>query len=201
MVAHRSSSTDPACTSDAHQAERALTITSSANRANAWQMRLKSLALVLIAGIPLTHLSAKEPVSDLRVGQVIATRPGETIDGWTHVGSGIFWHRKTADLVTTETMTCCTAVLERGRTVLIARTTPISRSKSGGVLAARIDEILKVQKQAGEESVGDCPILWITPAWTLLNERTRAARSFVVTTEGIAQISWVDDRRNCRSGE
>ena len=109
--------------------------------------------------------------------------------------------RRTANYTTTETMECCAAIFERGNSVLIARTVPIARNDRGGVLAERIVEILKVERQPNEISVADCSLLWILPTWTLLNERTKVVRSIVVTTDGIEQISWIDERGSCYLGE
>lgn len=160
------------------------------------------LALLTIFAALVPAGSAAQPApTDLAVGQIIGNEPGQVINGWTHRGGSTIPRRKTANFVTTETMECCAAIFERGDSVLVARTIPIARNDKGGVLAERIVEMVKLEKRPGEISVGDCSILWITPAWTLLDERTKAARSLVVTADGIEQISWVDERGSCYLGD
>lgn len=138
----------------------------------------------------------------LAAGQVFNAKPGQMVGGWAYRAGTLIPKRKTERSVTTETLECCAAVFERGKTYLVARTVPAALDKAGGVVSQRIVEVLMVEKSNGEISPGGCSLLWITPAWTLLNERTRAARSFVVTPDdGIRQISWIDDRGSCSGGD
>jgi len=163
-------------------------------------MRVLKLWVAAICGLSLSAWA--DPLStDLVVGQVIGNEVGQVINGWTHLGGGMFVTRKTANYVTTETSDCCFAIFEKGDTTLIAKTTPIARNQKGGVLAERIDQILKVNALPDEVSVGDCSILWVMPAWTLLNERTKLARSYIVTDSGIEQLTWLDEHSNCDLGD
>lgn len=162
---------------------------------------MRPALLAILATLAPAGLAAQPAPTDLAVGQIIGNEPGQVINGWTHRGGSMIPRRKTANYVTTETMECCAAIFERGDAVLVARTIPVARNDKGGVLAERIVEIVKLEKRPGEISAGDCSLLWIVPAWTLLNERTKAARSLVVTADGIEQVSWIDEHGSCYLGD
>ncbi|HVJ71098.1 MAG TPA: hypothetical protein VM531_06280 [Sphingomicrobium sp.] len=154
---------------------------------------------ILLAAAPLTSAAQKFP-PELAVGQVITSRPGDTINGWTHVSAGIIYRRTTANNVTTETIDCCAAVFERGNTVLIARTARVGSNKGSQPTTDRIHETSKVEKLPGEFLAG-CDLLWINPVANLIQDKTDAVRSFVVTPEGITQVRWINDQNWCSSGD
>lgn len=145
-------------------------------------------------------IHARPNEAELKVGQVIGSENGQIINGWEHVGGGMIPRRVTADYVTKETLDCCFVIFQKQQSTLIARTTPVAKNPTGGILAERIEEIVKLDAKPGEIGVGDCSILWISPAWTLVNEQTKLARSAIVTTDGIRMLSWVDDDSTCFSG-
>lgn len=157
-----------------------------------------SSCLLLFCG---TQAAAQASSTEIVVGQVLGNEVGQTINGWSHLAGGMFTKRITVNFVTTETSGCCSAIFEKADQILILRTEPLARNATGGVLAERVTERLVVKKKSGEISVGDCNVLWILPSWTLLNQRTGAARSFFVTNDGIRQLSWVDDQGNCDLGD
>ena len=158
------------------------------------------ISAVAVLGLPAA-LQAQPNETELNVGQVIDSGNGQIINGWEHVDSGMIPRRVTADYVTKETLDCCFVVFQKRQTTLVARTTPLTKNATGGILTERIEETVKLNAKPGEIGAGDCSILWISPAWTVIDQRTKRARSAIVTTDGIKILTWVDDGSNCLLGE
>jgi hypothetical protein len=138
--------------------------------------------------------------TDIAVGQVIANEPGQTLNGWTHNGGGLYPLRRTQNYVTTETSECCYAHFQKGNEHLVLVTSSLARKPTGGELASRVVRRFKIRQQPGEQTVS-CSLLWIDPALSLYNESTKMVRSVVITGDQFTVVSWKDDIHGCVLGD
>ena len=162
------------------------------------------LALAASAALTLAGAGAVAApavaASGIPVGQVVAADSPEPFNGWRMLGGGLYDRRVNQNQVTRETQVCCYSVFNKGMQYLVARAEPVTKTDRGGVLTERIVATTTLTRRPTEEQT-DCSLLWITPALSLYDARTKAVRSVVVTDDSLIVIAWSDPAAYCSAGD
>jgi hypothetical protein len=116
------------------------------------------------------------------------------------MGGGYYSNRSTQGHVTTEIDVCCYEVFQRGTSILIARTEPVARREKGGVIAERVLATMTITKRFTEIE-GMCSLLWIKPALSLYDNRTKTVRSVIINGNDFVTMSWSDPGGYCGFGD
>jgi hypothetical protein len=146
-------------------------------------MRILLIAILLLSAPGLRA----QPV----VGDIFDTDVGKEFRGWQLTADAIGEFKQSY------------SVFESGNQILIALTSPVTRTDRGGIDVRRITKIQRVVIPAGEqrESGDDCGFLSLTPAIAHLNTKTKIATGFFVLTDAIEIRRWVvDDPTLCTYG-
>ena len=161
---------------------------------------MRALGRTIFIGIVLLALAppgaGAQPRGSLAKGQLIRGQQDETIGGWLWSAGGLYATRTTRDHVTTEAQACCFALLTRGDQITVARTVAVETNARGGVTLQRVLDTMTIRRAAAEDVV-DCGPLWIVPALSLKDRRTKLVRSVVVADAGFSLLTWKDGAGTC----
>jgi DNA-binding beta-propeller fold protein YncE len=159
--------------------------------------------LIMAAGTAAVFLPpnvAAQTENTIKAGQVIGGEPGQTINGWTQVSGGLYPHRVTSNFVTKEVYDCCQSVFRRGNAYLVTRGEAVAKKPTGGVDAERILATMTIIKRASE-TAAECSILWLNPALSLYDEKTKVVRSVIISGDEFVTLTWTDNNNFCDLGD
>ena len=138
---------------------------------------------------------AEGPGNGLRVGDVIGSNQGQTINGWTDWGGGEFASAKSNSQ-------CCKRIFNKGNIFLVAVTEQVARRAQGGVIAERILATKVLSALPGEE-MQTCDLLWLSPVISFYNPKTKMIRSVIYNGAEFVEIRYLMDGQgaSCLMGD
>lgn len=163
---------------------------------------MRTRLTVLAAGLVLAALPAaaqKKPApaaTEIAVGQVLDDTLGKTVNGWTHNTGSMFTRYEARNGVTIEKLDCCVAVFNRGNSYIVARTQPLARTPTGGVIRERVIAVKRLDLRPGEiETL--CDLFNLDLALSVRNPTTNWVRSVVISYGEIQMLEWRDTSGRC----
>ena len=140
---------------------------------------MKIRAALVVASLILASTVQAEPA----VGDIFDTDVGKEFRGWQLTADAIGEYKQAY------------SVFESGGKMLIALTTPVTRTERGGIDVQRITKVQRVSVPAGEqrEDGNDCGFLSLTPAVAHFNTKTKVATGYFVMSNAVEVRRWVVD--------
>lgn len=154
-------------------------------------------AVALLFAVP-AHAGPAAPAATgtIAVGQVLNDTLGKTVNGWTHNTGAMFMRFDTQNGVTTGTLDCCVAVFSRGKSYIVARTQPLTRSANGGVIKEKVIAVKRLDLRQGEIET-TCDLFNLDLAISVRNPKTNWVRSVVISYGKIEMLEWRDTSGRC----
>lgn len=153
---------------------------------------MKRLPILFVA----TALFGAAPAPGIRVGLVLDDTLGKTVNGWLHTQGSMFNVTRHKDGVSTVDLDCCIAVFSKGRSTIVARTVPLAKNATGGVIKERITDLRRIDLRPGETEMG-CGLFTLNLVYSVKNPKTGNVRSIVVDEGGLGTLDWKDDQNRC----
>jgi hypothetical protein len=118
--------------------------------------------------------------ADPEVGDLFDTPPGQAFRGWNLMGGAIAPDHTSY------------AIFEHQGVYMIALTTPIARTDTGGITAEKITKLQRVEASPGEVYVNgpDCMVLGVMPAVAFYAKGTGIARGYFVFRGEVREERW-----------
>lgn len=149
----------------------------------------------LLAGLALLG-AAPAPAPSIPIGLVLDDTLGKTVKGWFHAQGTMFSVSKTKDGVTTSELDCCIAVFTRAKSYIVARTEPLARNATGGVIKEKVVAVRRIDTRPGELEMV-CSLYSLQTAISLKNRKTNMVRSIVVDEGALGLLEWKDSEGRC----
>ena len=146
--------------------------------------------------LPVLALIGAAPAPGITIGTVLDDSLGKTVRGWLHASGSMYDVFERNGNVIKIKSDCCIAILTKGNSYIIAQTVPLKRLPNGGVIKEKIIDLRRIDLRPGEEGMA-CNLYGLQIVFSVLNPKTRMARSVVVDGKKLSLLEWKDSERRC----
>jgi hypothetical protein len=157
---------------------------------------MRTKLILVAAAILAVPAMAAPPASTIKVGQVLDDSLGKTVNGWLHTLGSMFSSYETKGDVTTGKLDCCIAMLTKGRSYIVARTEPLARNATNGVIKEKVIGVQRIDLRPGEVETL-CSLFSLQIVFSVRNPKTNQVRSVVVDEGKLATLEWHDTNQRC----